>query len=538
MNIRKMSITGLLCLATVLSAICALAADVKTFTVEPFAVHGPEKYQYLSQGIKSMLNSRLTWTNHFQPVADNAKADYKVSGSVTISGNIASVDATVSGPDGQSWPQSTKAKLDGLIPAMEGVADNINAKIFKRPAKPGSANAASAKTGQAPMNPNFVVNATEGELGANPYLNPRFRYVQGPDTPGRWRSQSLRFPSFGVAVGDITGDGNNETILMGQDGIHAFTYSDRQLKPLADYETSPNLMLLHVDLFDLNKDGRSEIIVAGYINKEAASLILSYENGKLVVKADRIKYFLTVAPVPPEFSRSLVGGKSHPRDLFQEGIYEMIYSGGTVQASSKVNLPRKANPFNFAFYPEESGYKVILVNNNDRLVVYTSSGELMAETEEKYAGSAIGLQFDDLMAPMDKPDADYLWTYYYVPLPLLVANLDKDNRYELLVNKNISVAAQFFENFRSFAQGEIHAMYWDGVGLNLMWKTRRIKGTVTGYTLADIDNDGEKQLVVAVNTYPGPSGFGKSRTVIYAYDLNTDSDPNATGYSNVEPAQE
>ncbi len=537
MNVRKLSATGLICLSMVLVTMCAFAADVKTFTVKPFAVHGPEKYQYLSQGIKSMLTSRLTWTNHFNSVADDAKADYTVAGSVTIAGNIASIDANVVDHEGKAWAQSTKAKLDGLIPAMEGLADDISAKVFKRPGK-AQTTADRQQASQAPTNPNFVVNQTEGTIANKDYLNPRFRYVQSPDTPGRWRSQSMPYPSFGIAVGDVTGDGNNETVLLGQNKIHVLSYTDRQLKSLAEFETSPNLMLLHVDLIDLNKDGRSEIIVAAYINKEAASFILEYNNGKLTVKADRIKYYLTVAAVPPEFNRILVGGKSHRRDLFQKGVYEMIYSGSGVQAASKINLPAKANPFNFAFYPEESGYKVILVSEKDHLDVYSAGGELMAQTEDQYAGSAMGLEFDDLMAPMNKPDSDYLWTYYYIPLPILVANLDKDNRYEVLVNKNISVAAQFFENFRSFSQGEIHTMYWDGVGLNLMWKTRRIKGTVVGYTLADIDNDGQKQLVVAINTYPGASGFGRSRTVIYAYDINPNVDPGQSGYSNQEPVSE
>ena len=39
----------------------ALAAEVKTFAVAPFTVHGPEKYQYLSQGVQSMLESRMNW---------------------------------------------------------------------------------------------------------------------------------------------------------------------------------------------------------------------------------------------------------------------------------------------------------------------------------------------------------------------------------------------------------------------------------------------------------------------------------------------
>ena len=56
--------------------------------------------------------------------------------------------------------------------------------------------------------------------------------------------------------------------------------------------------------------------------------------------------------------------------------------------------------------------------------------------------------------------------------------------------------------------------------MNLLWKTRRIKGTITGYTLADIDNDGQKELVVCLNTWPGAAGVAPRRTIILAYKLD------------------
>ena len=56
----------------------ALAAEVKTFAVAPFTVHGPEKYQYLSQGVQSMLESRMNWPGHLAPM-DKAKAGSKLA---------------------------------------------------------------------------------------------------------------------------------------------------------------------------------------------------------------------------------------------------------------------------------------------------------------------------------------------------------------------------------------------------------------------------------------------------------------------------
>lgn len=522
----------LLCLPAV-----AFAAEAKTFAVAPFTIHGPEKYQYLSQGIQSMLESRLNWPGHLAPMdkgkvtarlpkapateAEAKKAladlggDYLVYGSMTVSGDQASVDMMVLGRDGKKWPKTISAKLSDLIPAMERTAQSLNNEIFQRPAKSG----ASQTINQ--LNPDFVVNQTNASQKV--YLNPNFRYAGPSDTPGVWRSQSLPMVSAGIAIADVDADGQNEVVVLGRASVEVFKYKDRQLLPVTKFETAPNLKLLNVSCLDINGDGKAEIIVSVSYFKEPRSFILGMDSGRLHELYRDIKLYLNVAAVPPEFSRQLVGSKGEQKDLFVRGVYSVIFSGGVPALSSRLPLPNKANPFNFAYLPEKSGYKVLLNDDKDHIVVFTAKGERVAATEEQFCGSAIGLEHDDLMAPMTKPSADYLWNYYYIPLPMIVANLNKDNRYEVLVSKNISTAAQFFETFRTFSQGEIHSLYWDGVGMNLLWKTRRIKGTITGYALADIDNDGHKELVVCLNTWPGAAGLSARRTIIMAYKIDTDS---------------
>ncbi len=529
-------VVALLCLSST-----ALAADAKTYAVAPFTVHGPEKYQYLSQGAQSMLESRMNWPGHLAPV-DKAKvtgrlakapasdaeakkaltdigADFLAYGSVTVSGEQASVDITVLGRDGKKWPKNFSAKLADLIPAMERAAQSLNNEIFQRPAA-ASGQAAGGQTINQ-MNPDFVVNQTSENQKA--YLNPSFRYAGPSDTPGVWRSQSMPIVSSGIAIDDLSGDGKNEVVIMAKDSIEVFSYKDRQLMPVARYPVSPNLKLLKVSTLDINGDGKAEIIVSASYFKEPRSFILSLEGNQLKELYKDVKLYMNVATVPPDYTRQLVGSKGDSKELFAQGVHNVIFSGGQPMLSTKLNLPTKANPFNFAYLPEKSGYKVLLNDDRDHIVVYTAKGERVAATEEEYCGSAIGLEFDPLMAPMEKPKTDHLWTYYYIPLPMLVANLDKDERYEVLVSKNISMAAQFFETFRTFSQGEIHALYWDGVGMNLLWKTRRIKGTVTGYALADIDNDGHKELVVCLNTWPGAVGVYARRTIVLAYKLDTSS---------------
>ena len=79
---------------------------------------------------------------------------------------------------------------------------------------------------------------------------------------------------------------------------------------------------------------------------------------------------------------------------------------------------------------------------------------------------------------------------YFAPMRLIVADIGHTGEYTLLINKPISTAAQIFDRYRYFPQGEVHALFWDGVGLALKWKTRRIRGSVAAVDLADFNNDG------------------------------------------------
>ena len=547
----RVRVVFLAALALIVSASAAVA-QVKTFAVLPFAVNGPEKFAYLSQGVQDMLVSRLTWQGKFQPLDKSVidqkaktaprsdsdakaamaalKTDFVVFGSMTIAGDDASLDVKVMDSKGQVTPKTAQTKLNTLIPAMEGVAKDINTQVFKRPDAPRD-----PKTGQAveqvnQMNPAFVVNQT-GE-NQQVYLNPNFRYAGNSDTPGSWRSQTLPFAANGIAVGDLDGDGKNEVVLFTNSDIYVMRWQDRQLAQVAKISGSTRTVQVRASIVNLGSDKSARLVVSSHFDRLPQAMIYRLEGNKLVAESERLPWYLSTVKLPPRYQSQLVGSKGEQKNLFSGGVYEMNYSGGKLTPGARLNLPQKANPFNFAYLPEEAGYKLVLVDDSDHLEVISGRNDTIAKTEELYAGSGLGIEHDALMAPGASTNQNYLWSYYYVPLPLVPITLGKTS--ELIVSRNISLAAQFFENFRSFSQGEIHALAWDGVGLNLKWKTRRIKGTIMGYDISDIENDGTKDLVVCINTFPGAAGLKNRRTIVMAYPLDLNSAQQPGTFGNME----
>jgi hypothetical protein len=162
-----------------------------------------------------------------------------------------------------------------------------------------------------------------------------------------------------------------------------------------------------------------------------------------------------------------------------------------------------------------------MIDDYDRMRIFSSTGSLLAVTEETYAGSNLGVEYHPAALGLKAPDANQSPQYtVYIPLRAIPANLDKDNRYELILSRNISVSAQLFSNYRDYPQGEMHSLYWDGVGMSLQWKTARIKGTVTDYALADFDNDGVLDLVVSINSHTGMAGTARKKATVVAYPLD------------------
>lgn len=560
MQLRKRNVfilTALFALAVLALPTPSFAQGLKTYAVLPFKIVGPDKYKHLGKGAQSMLASRLNWVGHFEDagmgVADRAGnvapasstealsvlgqlgVDYLVWGDITVDGDQALMNVKLQGVDGISWTKSKDGTVAEIIPGLEELSKNIRGEIFERPGdmeKAGDAPKMEERPA-GPQNPDFVQAQAEQEVSyKESSINPQFRYEGGANSTGRWRSRNFKFASDSMAIGDADGDGKNEIFILGAGKIHAFQMHQDKLKLVSEHKIHSRVKFLRVRLIDLDKDGTQEIVVSSYWggaelnpNKvpEGApkSWILSYRNGKFQTILDDERIYLNVIETPPTYSATLVGQKAGRRELFEvRDLKNVFFSKGEIVPGQGVHAPPGANLFNLAYLPDSStgGYKIVVVTDFNRIKTYTSDLELESETEETYNSSSHEIEFTSSSFGMKNPK-NTVRSYYYPPMGMTVVSFTK-GKYQLLVNKDISVAASVFGRFKTFSQGELHALFWDGVGMNLAWKTRRIKGTVVDYAVADMNNDGKAQLCVLVNTYPGPVGLKHRKTLVLAYDLN------------------
>ncbi|GAB7023077.1 FG-GAP repeat domain-containing protein [Salidesulfovibrio brasiliensis] len=538
-----------LALLFVLTASAAFAQAGKQFLVLPVKYNGPNTYKYLKEGVRMQLEKKLTWPGQYSPVkkdagdvkfpsseaqalrlCDQLGVDALVWASVNQMGSSTGVILEAAGRNGNKWRGETQVNINELPLWLESSAENIQGEVYQRPGygekKKSLEELTSEQRGdrQAPQNSSIIAGSSEGVTQPKIMtLNPNFRYEGGAQTPGRWRSQTLRFPSYSMVVGDGDGDGENEVFVLGKDYLHAYRYKDGKLEPLAKYDlvSNPSTTYLRLSIIDMDRDGAAELVITSRSYDRPDSSILSFKGGKFTELKTSIREYLATMNTPPTYQPTLVAQSRGRRGPFSDDMYEVTFNGKELVRVAKVPRPPYGTVFSMNYLPDEGSYKVVVIDEMQRLRVYQPDLESLYQGEETFNSSVVGFELDDKQYGMGSmSDSRQIKEHYVIPFRMVPAAITNPNKYEMLVNKDITMAGQVFERFTTYSQGEIHALFWDGVGMSLAWKTRRIKGTVTDLGYQDIDNDGEKELCVLLNTNASTMSFARRKTMILAYDLN------------------
>ena len=554
---KKYMLTALtLLLAALFLAPCAMAQETKKFAVLPFSYAGPQKFSYFPKAFQASLNNDLEWLGHVEPAPDSAREgltapkskaealdvlrksglDYIVTGDISILDKEATLKLEAFGQDGATWEQTGQMSIDEITPWLDTQSKAIMGDVFHRPGYSTAEKTAldekkSAATA-APTTPtNAAFLAADGDYQQDK-LNPQFRYEGGAETQGRWRSQTLRFFSTSMCVGDGDGDGKNEVFLLTKNGLEAYRYDNGKLRFLQKLDLSSSTEYIRLEMVDLDRDGIQELVVGSYYmlytkltnapEGTVKSHIISFKDGKFKFLVKNYNKFLGVLRMPPTFMPILAAQAKGVRNLFDSKVYEAYFKNGEVVLGQVIPIPENGSVYGTVYYPDGLGYKYVVLDDFHRLKVFSQTGErLYSSDQDTYNSSGIVVTISERPVGMGTGLADSEPVGYNIPFRMLVANLTQTDKYELLVNKDLSIFGQVFGRFNYYSQGEIHSLVWDGVGMNLAWKTRRIKGQVSDLALADLNNDGKKQLVVMINTFPGGMGFSRRKTVVLAYDLET-----------------
>lgn len=521
----------------------AAAADPVRVVVIPFKMNSDQDLGFLQNGIFDMLSTRLSHTGEVEVVAKEkteevskdisgsiddgiartvgAKldADYVLFGSLTVVGNSVSMDAKMVDMAGIKEPltfyQQTQG-MDEVIPAINAFASEINQKAFGKQAEVKTPAMVSAPQQNQSIyaHPERMWEEDAAKGGMIPGVGSPF-IVGRAGVSGFQKTRNFDFEAEGLALGDLTGDGVNEAVIMESQSLHIFRNQAGRLAELKEVPGEKFLSYIYVSVADINDNGRDEIFVTCLNNttKSLDSFVLEWNGSDFVQIAQGEKWYFNVIYHPVQ-GKILVGQKRGIGDLFMEGIFQLIWDGRGYVEQNKLPLPKGMIVYGFALGDptNEGGDMVVSIDDGGQLKIFTSAGSKEWVSDERFGGSEKSLRYIG-------PDRSESENRIFLPQRIFLVDSNNDNKNEVLVVKNEAFTGRLFKNFRRYASGTFQALTWDGLGLNPLWQTQKISGYVSDYYLADMNNDGKQELVATVVSRRDNIITSPKSTVIW-YDLS------------------
>jgi TolB-like protein len=545
-----------------------LAADqpAETYKVGilPFKINAAQDLTYLQEGILDMLTSRIAWENKilvidkdlcrraYEKYKGNIKeknareigrelgADYLLFGSITIFGNSASLDAKIVDLKGEKptvtvYDQSQG--MDGIIPKINDFATSINDSIFGRVQPRLAMKPSVAQTPpqpQAPqrpvseMNPELLVPKEELDRDFSIIEQEKTkRTVEGFLDTGEakrgnfWKSRNFPFQITGMDIGDVDNDGNNEIVFINEEGdLWIYRYLKGAMVSVREIKGKPYNQVVSVDVADINENGTEEIFISNLNKGTVSSFVLEWNGKDFATIKDDLDWYLRVIKHPLT-GPILLGQKKSLDKPFMAGIYQLVWRDGKYVEVDEVTGESSVSIYGFTA-GDVNGDGVdefVVLDEDDRLRVLAKGGVQEWKSDENFGGCLT-------YVPGEKTGEETDWSSKvteenrrYLQPRILLCDLDKNKTLEVLVIQNKSRVSRLVQRYRHYGSGHIYSLSWDGLGLVENWKTKKISGYLPDFAVADIDNDGENELVAPVVTRIGFTYLYKSRSAIISYDL-------------------
>ena len=324
---------------------------------------------------------------------------------------------------------------------------------------------------------------------------------------GVWLGPNLSGNPVGVAVADFDGDGLQETAIALDNKLLIARVNQGEYTEVAVIANPAGRQILSLDAIDLDQDGRPELCLTAVSEFLPVSYLVKYTAaGQYEVIAENIKWYLRVVDLPGQ-ERVLIGQEVGTGKQGFEGkpFYLRLENSSLVRGES-IDLPSLVNIYAFMpFMDQENNLSYAYLTDGDYLKVVNAAGGQLWESSEYFGGS------ETCFANRPENDADMVMPTCIRPRLIKTA----DN--EILVVQNDG--QRLMQRYRKFKESRVISMSWNGYSLVENWRTASQKGYLGDFAMADADNDGRLELVMAVK-FQHEGYIDKARSAIVIYELD------------------
>jgi len=538
----------LLALYCLLSTQGALAAEAgKSVAILPFKLNAPSDKQYLQEGLRDMLGSRMTAeagasivpkakvdgalqkeggrliAQNMSSFAKTVGADYLVFGSITALGGGMSIDANVytAGGSGDQAVQTfygSATSNDQTMRSIDALSWDIIEKLFnkQRPASLAPIQSAQVKS-DVPTFTTAHPDKTFMSSGGGYAISGGRNFV---------KTRNFDMGIRGLDLGDIDGDGKLEVILASKSEVQVFRREGTRLNLIGSVKMAVRYQIHNVSAADINGNGMAEIYISANDPKMPGSRAVEWDGEKFVDLFREARFYIRPMELPG-IGLALLGQGSRMQPV-TEGIYRLSTASGKPKVQERLPIPNKVNLFNFVYADIEGdgSREIVALDESFKLVVY-KGGALVWKSEERFCGTKRFLGgTPDMMpgtSPLRNDEVDGIGELYaetYVPSRILISDVDHDGVDDIILNRNPDTLSTVVPRMIQYQSGTMVGLRWNGLGLEELWRTRKIDGYVVDYQVkslvSKLDSATADELFIGVvlNSGTFDSLLGDQSTVV------------------------
>ncbi|MCG8635945.1 MAG: FG-GAP-like repeat-containing protein [Desulfobacterales bacterium] len=513
-------IVAVLTALIVLTAGPGICKEAKKVAVLPFKMNSPQDLGFLQNGLFSMLSSRLSDPGKVDVLdrqtvdkaladaqgSDSTKGDlnegkarligaalgvdYVLFGSLTHFGESVSLDGSMVDVTGKKesisfFEQSNS--MGDVIPLVNEFAGDVNRKMFNR--RINNELYAQPVPQEAPAPGGLQYAGGQTMYGGG---------MMSVQAGGQGLTNHLKFNDIirAMTTGDLNSDGTTQIITATDSNLMIYHLDGTMLTLEKTLEYESYVRIVGLDVADINGNGYPEIFVSAMtIHKDSmASFIVEFDGNNYVTLVDGEAQYYRVVETKDDIPVLLAQDKGE--DPFSGRIHIMTANGNEYEEVKRIRMPRGTSVLSLAKGPvtAEDGEDYLTINRHQRLVATNDVGGEEWASTGKYGGTNTVW-----LMPKAENDASYRERIYFNPR-IKFFPVGEDQKLKAFVVKNSEIGGGTFGRYKKFKEGHIQVMSWNGISMAPVFQTMPVQGWISDFDVADIDGDGEAELVVSVVT--------------------------------------
>lgn len=528
---------------------------VPTLMILPFQAKAGADLDYIAEGMVTLLPSRISIPNKISVVdiptlkkslgphslssrertielARRLKADFILQGTIKKIGNSISVDALVfevQTPNNSVPVIMQTSEIDRLITETGIMADTVKKFILRSTGQEIRAESlsvinlqtqapAAAATPEPPRSSHIQEETlTETDL-PSPELEPRRPVKTAPLFEAEpFMTRAIRSPAMQtITTVDIDADGTPEFVLATADTIYLYGLRGTILEKKYAIKTGVSEYIVDISAADLNGNGVNELYVSCYDGSFANSFVLEKSASGFSRLADNQRWFFRVYQHPRD-GQILLGQRADNGNPFLGEIRRFVWQDGTLSPREKISPPEGLGiyAFNEGDLSGDGrtayvGFYKTLFSQSHQLAVYNTTGSISWRDPLGMGGSP-----RTFVRHIDSKNSDIIEA---IPMRIICEDIDRDGTMDILVAKNTREAGRLPGSFEDFYEGTLQCLHWDGLDMVPNWTSPIVNKYITDYALADMDNDGSRELYILSVAFEGI--FGRATNTLTGFRLD------------------